>query len=453
MADTRISRNAPCPCRSGKKFGRCCLLRQPDRSTRRSNGPEAAFHDLSSGFGSFQVMVAPFGPPGIAVANTAPSNSGPDPSYLPPDLKGQVFLPDQMKWQDASLKEVKPGQEFIADDCLFKVRTPTFIEACPEIDVSRIADATRPFAPANWRAPESVDVVYVLGEQYPHSGHWLLCDVQPHQRFLFQGRVYFLAPGRAAGVCNLMDTGQVVHGPDVPLYVLVEYTAEDALGKAAISYCYPKGRLLLLTNGDVLPVEGLTPGMEFLLELGGSATVTKVNTPQPWDPNAEFRDGNGNAFRRVIGTFRFDGWVQLMTVTVAGEVHRVTPGHPYWSVTRQGWYPIGSFVAGELLLTPEKVPIPIQALTPPQWVRETVYNVEVEQYHPTSWAEGSRRSGRTTVWATWAVAFRGPQIPIPLSFGSNWSMSIASISFPGCMNNISDTSSGLLMRCPILGHC
>jgi hypothetical protein len=186
----------------------------------------------------------------------------------------------------------------------------------------------------------------------------------------------------------------VVRNRQPSLYVWVEYTAEDALGKASISYRYPKGRLIPLANGEVLPVEELKPGMQFLLEPGGFATVGTVSTPQLWNPDGEFRDGYGNAFRRVIGTFRFEGWVAIMTVTVGGEVHRVTPGHPYWSETRRGWYPIGTFAVGELVLTPEKVPLPIQALTHPQWVRETVYNVEVEEFH--TYFVGK---GLTAVWA------------------------------------------------------
>jgi hypothetical protein len=310
-------------------------------------------------------------------------------------VKGKVFVPERMEWHDALLKDVKPGQEFIAENCLYKVLTPNRIKACPEVDVSKIPDADRPFDSDNWRTPNSFDVVYVLGEGYPNTGHWLMCDVQPHQQFLFHGRIYFLAPGRAPGICKLMDTGKVARWNNGPLYVWVESTIEDALGRAVVSYRYPKDRRIPLANGRVLPVEQLLPGMQFLLELGGISTVTKVSKPQPWDPEAEFRDGYGNAFRRVIGTFQFDGWVQLMTVTVCGWTHRVTPSHPYWSVTRKGWHPIRSFAAGELVLTAESVPVPIQDLTPPQWVRETVYNVEVEEYH--TYFVG--RSSLTAVWA------------------------------------------------------
>jgi hypothetical protein len=143
----------------------------------------------------------------------------------------------------------------------------------------------------------------------------------------------------------------------------------------------------------VVPVEAMTPGMVFLLELGGVATVTKVAQPERWQPDRECRDPWGNGFRRVVGTFKFTGWVQLMTVTVGGEVHEVTPGHPYWSETRQGWYPISTFVVGELLLTKQKLPIPVEAMTPPRWVRDTVYNVEVDEYH-TYFVGG----GKTSVW-------------------------------------------------------
>jgi hypothetical protein len=93
-----------------------------------------------------------------------------------------------MEWQDALLKDVKPGQEFIADNYLYKIRTPTIIEGCPEVDVAKIPDADRPFDPDNYRLPTEDDVVYVLGKEFPHSGHWLRRAVQPHHPFLFQGR-------------------------------------------------------------------------------------------------------------------------------------------------------------------------------------------------------------------------------------------------------------------------
>jgi hypothetical protein len=56
--------------------------------------------------------------------------------------------------------------------------------------------------------------------------------------------------------------------------------------------------------------------------------------------------------------------VVLMTVTIQGQVHRVTPGHLYWSVTRQSWHRLYTFRVGELVSTAEKVPVPIEAMAP-----------------------------------------------------------------------------------------
>ncbi|MCI0702513.1 MAG: hypothetical protein L0241_15630, partial [Planctomycetia bacterium] len=61
-------------------------------------------------------------------------------------------------------------------------------------------------------------------------------------------------------------------------------------------------------------MQSLTPGETFVLEGGGAAVVTRVGKPKQWEPDREFRDPYGNSLRRVVGTFKFTGWVELMTV-------------------------------------------------------------------------------------------------------------------------------------------
>src|SRR5262249_45123636 len=130
-------------------------------------------------------------------------------THLPSYLRGKVFLPKTREWKDARLKEVGPGHEFVADNRLFKVLDQHRVAECPEIDVSKLAEADRPFDPANWRVPNANDVVYVPGKDFPDSGHCLLSHVKPHRRFRFQGRYYFLQPGQALGRMDLIDTSRV----------------------------------------------------------------------------------------------------------------------------------------------------------------------------------------------------------------------------------------------------
>ena len=46
---TKTSRNAPCPCGSGKKYKKCCLAKD-EAARRRSLSPKARSHAHSGGF-------------------------------------------------------------------------------------------------------------------------------------------------------------------------------------------------------------------------------------------------------------------------------------------------------------------------------------------------------------------------------------------------------------------
>ena len=141
--------------------------------------------------------------------------------------------------------------------------------------------------------------------------------------------------------------------------------------------------MIQLANGGVLPVQSLAAGMEFVLQLGGVATVAKVNSPRPWKAQPTIVNRHGFGFKRIIGTFKYTGMVHLMSVTIGDFTHRVTPETSL--LVRDappGWHPIGSFVVGELLRTHKEMRlIPIQAMTEPKWVNETVYDFEVEDFH------------------------------------------------------------------------
>jgi SEC-C motif/Pretoxin HINT domain len=375
MSTARISRNDPCPCGSGRKFKHCCL----QQSNRLSASDGFSVHTDS--------------PP-------------PQPSPLRPNRRVKAFVHESREWKETQLKNVPIGVEFIAFNRLFKVLEPDVYAENAILDVSKIPEADRPYNPHNCRTPKSHDVVYAFGENGEPPSHCLLGNLNSGQRCIFQGLVYYIKPGPTSGTCILVGNGEVDERPDGRLYVWLDYTIDDLLGRAKVSYRYPQGRRIPLADGTMLPVESMTAGMVFQLELGGVATVTQVAQPEPWPRNRGFQDPHGNVFRRVVGTFEFTGWVQLMTIAVGGEVHRLTPGHPYWSETRQGWYPISSFRVGELLLTKEKLPIPIEAITPPQWVHETVYNIEVDEYH--TYFVGK---GKTSVWVHNGLGGAGCGVP------------------------------------------
>jgi hypothetical protein len=379
MESHGAGKNEPCPCRSGKKYRQCCWL------TRFQKAAPA--------------------PPSVT-ARTPPANGSSRGSVLEPDLFVKAFQPDRREWADARLADVQVGQEFIAHNCLHQIVRPNVYASYPLVDMAKIPEADRPYDPLDFRTPKGRDVVDALRADGSPIGHRLLANLDPGQHCVFQGLVYHIQPGPTSGTAKIVGYGEVDHRPDDRLYVWLGYVIEDALGTAEVSYRYPHGRLIPLADGGAVPVEDLTPGVAFVLEDGGPAVVTRVGRPERWDPGRELLDAHGNGFQRVVGTFRFTGWIELMTVAVGGEVHRVTPGHRYWSETRRGWYPIGTFQVGELLLSEESRPTPIEALTPPRMEYETVYNFEVDEYHTYFLGRGT-----TSVWSHNGLGGAGCGVP------------------------------------------
>ena len=76
--------------------------------------------------------------------------------------------------------------------------------------------------------------------------------------------------------------------------------------------------------------------------------VAKVEEPKVWEPPSQEKDEHGNSLRRVIGTVKYTGYFPRLDVTVAGETLKTTPGHMFWSVTRNSWQPADSFGIGEM---------------------------------------------------------------------------------------------------------
>jgi tetratricopeptide (TPR) repeat protein len=51
----KISRNAPCPCGSGKKYKRCCLLKQSSEDPKQEE-PFASAGDLMADYGALETL-------------------------------------------------------------------------------------------------------------------------------------------------------------------------------------------------------------------------------------------------------------------------------------------------------------------------------------------------------------------------------------------------------------
>ena len=161
----------------------------------------------------------------------------------------------------------------------------------------------------------------------------------------------------------------------------VDYVIDDVWGKAEVSFSYPLGTRIIMADGRVLPVEWLEPAMRFRLEDGGIATVASVEEPRVREPAPQEKDEHGNSLRRVIGTVKYTGYFPRFDISVAGETLETTPGHLFWSVTRDSWQPAETFRAGELLRNRLGNPVPVESISQVRMEFCELYNVEVEGFH------------------------------------------------------------------------
>jgi hypothetical protein len=127
-------------------------------------------------------------------------------------------------------------------------------------------------------------------------------------------------------------------------------------------------------------VEDLKPGMRFRLEDGNTATVTKVEEPKVWEAPSNQHDGNGNYLRRVVGRIKRIGFV-VLDLRVGGEVITTTPGHPFWSISREAWVGAGELHPGDLLRTKNGSIAKVEAVGERRYGKVELYNVEVEELH------------------------------------------------------------------------
>src|SRR5262249_1976788 len=149
------------------------------------------------------------------------------------------------------------------------------------LDVAKIPDADRPYDPRNCRPPMKHDVVYAFAGDGTPVGHRRLANLDPGQRCVFQGLVYHVRPGPTPGTCTLAGYGEVYSPPAIR--VGVEYTFPDAFGTGEVSYAFDPEQEFVLTDGRVLHADQMAAGMQFHLEDGTVATVTRVHPPGVWE--------------------------------------------------------------------------------------------------------------------------------------------------------------------------
>jgi hypothetical protein len=188
-------------------------------------------------------------------------------------------------------------------------------------------------------------------------------------------------PSRLYGENWLPSTkaGRSLSKPEsaVPMRVPVHYTYPEAFGNAQVTYCFPLGKFVGLASGGVRRIERVTAGTKFKLEGGGIATVTAVEPLMPWPE--EHKD-DGKRQRRVIGTVKHTGAI-VLDVIVGQTTLTTTPGHLFWSVTRNEWVPAKSLKRGELLRGANGQTHPVGGVSAPRKALVDLHNIEVEIDH------------------------------------------------------------------------
>jgi hypothetical protein len=136
-------------------------------------------------------------------------------------------------------------------------------------------------------------------------------------------------------------------------------------------------KAILLRSVDWLEQCGARVGGQIWLELPemgvrGWAEVREIG------PCPELEDGPGCL---VTGWFMHSrGWVLALRLRGGDEVLAATRTHPFWSVDRAAWVPLGELRLGERLLGEDGTTPQVESLTP-RAGPEPVYNIEVEGDH------------------------------------------------------------------------
>ena len=102
---------------------------------------------------------------------------------------------------------------------------------------------------------------------------------------------------------------------------------------------------------------------------------------QRFGPTFQEHDADGNSLRRVVGRVKYPGYFQRFDLGVPGDVLKTTPGHLFYSLTRDDWCPAETFEVGEWLRNRQGQPVPHGCVSPIRWEFCELHNIEVEEFH------------------------------------------------------------------------
>ena len=215
--------------------------------------------------------------------------------------------------------------------------------------------------------------------------------------------------GDGVNTRSAVENGQKGFSAKPKVRIGVNYEFSDGIGIGQVGYCFELNQLFLLISGLIVSANQLEIGMEFYLEGGTIAIVTKVGTPKQHSPPNNGKDANGNSLKRVIGTVKYTGNYPVMDLVVGTLNMKTTPGHLFYSVDRRKWLEAELLKVGELVETENRIPKSVTSVTPPRFEYIDLYNVEVEDFH--TYFVG--KSSDTAVWTHNGLANGGCAIPKP----------------------------------------
>jgi len=170
-----------------------------------------------------------------AAQNIASSAAPPQP--IAKSAQVLVYMPDmQPAWQTKTLATVANDSEFQYEGRLYHIDAAGVMRRREYVDVNVLADTDRVYDPANWRFPESGDVVRFVDSAGRHRFHQIMDRFAADDRFWFEGVLYAVfADAQSPSGLAYQPTGRVldVDGQAVSTAAYVaRYGGGDAIAQA-----------------------------------------------------------------------------------------------------------------------------------------------------------------------------------------------------------------------------
>jgi len=130
----------------------------------------------------------------LRTSSSAAQNVASSAALLQPIAKSAqvlVYVPDaQPAWQTKTLAMVANDSEFQYEGRLYHIDATGVMRRREYVDVNVLVDTDRVYDPANWRFPDSGDVVRFVDSAGQHRFHQIMDRFAAGDRFWFQGVLY-----------------------------------------------------------------------------------------------------------------------------------------------------------------------------------------------------------------------------------------------------------------------